>query len=386
MSNSKPNQGYAIGSVISELPGHVYWKDREGIFQGCNAQQARSAGFNHPSELVGKTDYDMPWKAQAEALRQTDQQVMMTRQPVVIEEQSLTAEGQNATFLSKKTPWYDEDGNVIGIIGISIDITAEKEAQQLRLEREQNLKHMHFMEALAGSIAHELRTPLAAVKHGLEGFRDYFPRLMEGYEKAVAAGLIEHPIRQGHLDMLKHVLPSIYRQADCGNQIIDIQLMNMNKHKIDDSEFCPCFMVLIIDDALNSYPFSREERALIHWDSNLDFSFYGNALLTKHVLWNLIKNALYFIRAERKGELYIWIEKHEDENTVHIKDTAKGMTAAVQAHIFDEFYTSGNGGSGLGLTFCKIIMQSFGGNISCESEEGKYAEFILHFPLYNPAF
>jgi signal transduction histidine kinase len=98
----------------------------------------------------------------------------------------------------------------------------------------------------------------------------------------------------------------------------------------------------------------------------------------------LIKNALHFIHAERKGKIFIWIENHENKNTVHIKDTAKGMSTAVLAHIFDEFFTNREGGTGLGLTFCQIIMNAFGGKITCKSVDGEYAEFILHFPLYNP--
>jgi hypothetical protein len=119
MSYVKSIQGYAMNSAISKLPGHVYWKDRHGVFQGCNEEQARAAGFNHPSEMIGKTDYDMPWKDQAEKIREVDQQVMSTQQLIVKAEESLIA-GHCATFLSKKIPWYSEDGQVIGIIGISI--------------------------------------------------------------------------------------------------------------------------------------------------------------------------------------------------------------------------------------------------------------------------
>lgn len=62
--------------IVAILPGHVYWKDKNGVFLGCNLEQARDAGFKTQEEMLGKTDFDMPWYIQAEYLQETDRKIM----------------------------------------------------------------------------------------------------------------------------------------------------------------------------------------------------------------------------------------------------------------------------------------------------------------------
>src|SRR6185312_10385114 len=93
-----------LDNIISLMPGHVYWKDKDGFFLGCNEEQARAAGLNSRQEIIGKTDFELPWKEQASILRSSDLKVMKTGKPVVFEEPSVLANGTKAIFLSKKVP------------------------------------------------------------------------------------------------------------------------------------------------------------------------------------------------------------------------------------------------------------------------------------------
>ena len=111
-----------------------------------------------------------------------------------------------------------------------------------------------------------------------------------------------------------------------------------------------------------------------------DFCYFGDRVLTQHVLFNLIKNALSSIKEMGKGEIKIKIEKGELENRLIFTDTALGISKEHLSKIFDQFETRKDVGFGLGLAFCKIVMRSYGGDITCESELGKYAKFILKFP------
>jgi len=108
--------------------------------------------------------------------------------------------------------------------------------------------------------------------------------------------------------------------------------------------------------------------------------FTGNQLLTIHIIFNLLKNALYYIKSVGKGEIYIWLELGEEMNKLCFKDTAKGISSNELPHVFERFYSNTQGGSGIGLAFCKMTMEQFGGDIHCESVEGDYAEFVLSFP------
>jgi signal transduction histidine kinase len=106
----------------------------------------------------------------------------------------------------------------------------------------------------------------------------------------------------------------------------------------------------------------------------------GDDILFTHVLFNLLKNALYYIRAASKGEISIWCEQNEKFNILHFKDTGLGMDKEVLEHIFERFFTRTRHGSGVGLAFCKLVMQSFGGDIICDSVKGEYTDFTLSFP------
>ena len=137
-----------------------------------------------------------------------------------------------------------------------------------------------------------------------------------------------------------------------------------------------------IREALRDYPFiDDEQRALVHWREQHDFFYWGDQRLMKHVLWNLIKNALYYIKLVHQGELTIWTETVGNYHELHVKDTAHGIAEASLPNIFDRFYSTRPTGMGLGLAFCKAVMQAQDGHIRCQSKEGGWTHFILQFPI-----
>jgi two-component system CAI-1 autoinducer sensor kinase/phosphatase CqsS len=138
-----------------------------------------------------------------------------------------------------------------------------------------------------------------------------------------------------------------------------------------------------IDVALQRYPFSTEERILVSWQQDQDFSFQGVELLTVHVLFNLLKNALRHIAQADKGHITIHLETSATSNRLIFRDTGGGIVPEALAHIFMRFYTSSNDsalGAGIGLAFCRDVMTAFGGTIHCNSTHGEYCEFVLTFP------
>ena len=111
--------------VIDNIPQAVFWKDRNLVFLGCNQKVAKIAGFSDPSEIVGKTDWDMPWKPEeTEFFRATDLHIMETNTPQyhIIESQQ-GADGQQRWLDTNKIPLHDANGNVVGILGSFEDIT-----------------------------------------------------------------------------------------------------------------------------------------------------------------------------------------------------------------------------------------------------------------------
>jgi len=88
------------------------------------------------------------------------------------------------------------------------------------------------------------------------------------------------------------------------------------------------------------------------------------------------------LNRKKKGKSLFGLKVESDAqyNYLHFKDTAKGMSAAMAAKVFGQFFSKREHGTGLGLAFCQMVMQAYGGDISCTAEENKYAQFTLKFP------
>ncbi len=241
---------------------------------------------------------------------------------------------------------------------------------------------------LSSSIAHELRTPLLGIKSGSMGIKRYLPILYEAYTLAKQHNLPVGTIRTAHYNTLLPALERIESETNSANIIIDMLLMNVGKQAIDRSMFEICSLKECVNQALQRYPFSSlEEAALVTWEiPRQDLYFYGSQLLMIHVLFNLLKNALHFIaKAQRQGEIKIWLTHEQDQGTLCFKDTGDGISSEVFPRIFERFYSTTFVGTGIGLSFCKLVMESFGGNIECESVYGAYTQFRLTLPQVSTA-
>jgi signal transduction histidine kinase len=245
---------------------------------------------------------------------------------------------------------------------------------------------LRAMLAAASNIAHELRTPLLGIKSGAAGLRQYLPVLLETYQTAKEHGLQIKPIRLAHLHAMHGVLERIESEADHSNVIIDMLLKNTHLHGFQEENFSTCSIKHCVETALQRYPFTSEkERQLIAYDYENDFSFSGIEMLMVHILFNLMKNALYHIAKTNKGGIFIRLQKTSEGNMMIFRDTGAGIPPHILLHIFNHFYSwspdNDNGlGAGIGLAFCHSVMKAFGGSITCKSELGAYTEFTLTFP------
>jgi diguanylate cyclase (GGDEF)-like protein/PAS domain S-box-containing protein len=139
------NSIYLFKSVINNAPViRVFWKDVDGNYLGANNNFAKDAGLNYAEELIGKNDFDMAWKEEGELYRADDRHVMETNTPKLnFEEPQTTPDGKEIILRTSKVPLHDENGKVIGIIGIYEDITQSK-------MHEQQLEHIAYHDVLTG--------------------------------------------------------------------------------------------------------------------------------------------------------------------------------------------------------------------------------------------
>jgi signal transduction histidine kinase len=265
------------------------------------------------------------------------------------------------------------------IIGLIFSRSHERTHQQ----------QIHTMKMLAGSIAHELRTPLSAMMMSGRALGRILPAYQEAYAKAKTANLLEQTVDSDQERYLARLPQNMQAVSQNAHTMITILLTNLNEG-VADQRVEPCSMTLCVEEALKTYPFSPDERRLVHWQGNrdvpIDFSFLGHKELMKHVLFNLFKNALYAINSTGKGEIYITIEPGQNTrgkitNKLIFKDTGPGISPENLLHIFDRFFTKTEHGTGIGLAFCQSVVQSFGGEVTCMSRLGEHTTFTISFPV-----
>ena len=368
-------------SIIEQLPGHIYWKDKNGIILGCNNLQAQAVGLETAQDMVGLTAYDTLPSDQADEITRVDQQVVSSGQAIITEEISNIAGGKKRAYLSKKVPLIRKRTNeIVGVLGVSIDITDFKRTKKKLQEVQHKLE---AMTAVSFSLAHELRMPLTTIEFNASGLSQFLPLLLESYKMAQEAKIPVPEIPQIKLKLLENVLAKIKLEVKAAFNFIEMLLMKTNP-SVSAKSVEVFSMANCIKQALERYPFLGKQKKLINIDLSEDFSVQADSLLLIHVFYNLLKNAIYYIEAAGKGSISIQLKITEHYNKVHFNDTGKGISADMLPHIFKRFFSKTYHGAGVGLTFCKIVMQSLGGKIVCESIEGQYTRFTLFFPKVVP--
>ena len=218
------------------------------------------------------------------------------------------------------------------------------------------------MQMVCGAIAHEIRTHLAIIRINTDNLKT-----AKKEERNKLIDKIQFAIDEASnmLEMFLIKLHNIYSKQN-------------NKNKL---ELCP--IKQDINNAIKEYPFRNGERENICWDSktNENFIYAGNSLLTKHILFNLIKNSLKAIKETGHGKIFVHLTKTDKYNTLAFKDTAAGMSKEVLSSLFQAFNSHSENGAGLGLIYCKLTMEAYGGTITCNTKKGEYTEFVLSFPL-----
>ncbi|MFT4069715.1 hybrid sensor histidine kinase/response regulator [Paraburkholderia sp.] len=226
------------------------------------------------------------------------------------------------------------------------------------------------LQALAGSIAHEMRNPLSQLRHVLDRVEEALPAVTEPGEAPTltdgTASVLYNHLAQGQL--------SIER----GLRIIAMTLDEVGAKSIRSDSLSYLHAAATTRKALEEYGFdSDKERAKVRLVVKEDFVFKVDETVYLFTLFNLIKNALYHIAPYPQATLTLTI----DHDAVIVRDTGAGIAPEIVQHLFEPFRTAGNSsGTGLGLAYCQRAMRAFGGSIECQSEVGKFTEFTLRFP------
>jgi PAS domain S-box-containing protein len=157
-----------LSLILNTVPQAVFWKDREGSYLGCNRVFAVIVGLNEPSQVVGKTDFGLPWtREEAEAYCAVDGDVIRNNRPEFhIIEQVQAASGRRLWVDTSKVPLCDAAGRPFAVLGVFEDITERKQAEAREKVLMAKLEQAGRMEALgmlAGGVAHDLNNVLGPI-------------------------------------------------------------------------------------------------------------------------------------------------------------------------------------------------------------------------------
>lgn len=360
-------------NILDAIPTSVFWKDMAGKYIGCNKYMCDLVGMSR-EEIIGKTDKDLLWTNESDNLHLIDELVINNKAKYEVEETVKVSNSEtNKIFLSTKTPLYNSKNEVVGIIGVSTNITDRKKTEDMRLKKEVAEKTANFAKNIAGSIAHELKNPLATISMCVDRMTNELKdsRSLKDKEKFLKR---EFGIIKSVVYSVNHVINDIL------HKIRSFSIGSIDKSKEKNN------VLNILNKTIKEYPFSKEENKIISMNNvkRTNFIFEGNRDLLKHVFSNLIKNSIRAIKeTSKEGKINIeFDDKEEKFNFIFFKDNGCGVDKKDMEIIFNHYETKHphKGGTGLGLYFCKMMMNSVGGDIVCESVVGEYTLFTLSFP------
>ncbi|EKO3588080.1 hybrid sensor histidine kinase/response regulator [Vibrio metschnikovii] len=244
----------------------------------------------------------------------------------------------------------------------------EISALQTLLTRIQSIieadRRIHQSRALANSIAHEMRNPLSQVQLCFEMLKKH----------------VEH---QAPAQQIKQDIESGQAAIQRGRQLIDIILREVSDSSPEHEPVTMTSIHKAVDQAVSQYGFENEKVVeRIHLPQQDDFVVKLNETLFNFVIFNLIRNAIYYFDSYPNSQIKITTQTGTYENILIFKDTGPGIDETIADKIFDDFFSyQKSGGSGLGLGYCQRVMRSFGGRIECKSRLGEFTEFHLSFPI-----
>ncbi len=356
-----------LRAVFEAIPDLIWMKDKAGVYMSCNSKFERFYGAKQ-SEIVGKTDFDFVDRTLATFFRGHDKTVIDTGEPSVNEEEVVFADdGHHEILETVKTPMFNADGELIGVLGIGRDITERRQAEQALLASQK----MEAMGQLTGGIAHDFNNILGIILGNIE--------LLEHQ-----SGLDEKTVRR-----LAAIKKSSQRAADLTKQLLGFTRHSNDLQVVTDINLVITEMDNLIARSVTPEVEVKQELAEDLWLTEIDPGDFQDVLI------NLVINARDAM--PDGGQLLIQTRNsvldsedcaaHQDMTpgeyvVLLISDSGIGIDELHQKKIFEPFFTTKEQGKGTGLGLAMVFgfIRRSGGCIRVDSETGQGTTFSIFLP------
>ena len=368
-----------LDKILSSSPDLIWYKDIRGVYQLVNPRFSDIIGRSR-SEFIGKRAEEIMPLSIASVFNKNDNAAITALKPLYTEERIGFADSHEEILDCVRTPIFDPNGKRVGVLGFARNVTSrvniENELRNTQLELEQavntaNRANEHKGEFLA-RMSHEIRTPMNAII----GLTNISQKKLDGMELNTDLNEIE-----GHLDQIEassqHLLGLL-------NDILDISKIEAGKIELSEEAVELVKLTETVVGIIKPRCTEKDIEFVTQFDTFTPSTFLSDALRLRQVLINLLGNAVKF--TPQNGQIvFSVVKKAQEEGRVFVefsvRDNGIGISEEGIANIFKPFEQAGNhiskqyGGTGLGLTISKRIVELFGGDIIIESKLGEGSVF-----------
>lgn len=406
-----------LKNLIDNSPAVIWMKDPQGRYRMVNRQYERIFGLRN-EDISGKTDFDIFPPQTAAKMRSNYEQVLRTGE-LLRSDTEVMHDDHAHTFLSLVFPIRNREGLISGVCCVATEITERKELERQLKELNETLEQkvqrrtaelaeantalrtsleqlqrtkdqlvesekMAALGNLVAGVAHEINTPVGvgvtAASHlaeKIEGFERLYREERLGREE-----FEQFTALAGRTCQI--LLKNLRRAAD---QISSFKRIAVDQSTEDEREFN--LHEYVREILLSLHPKLHKTRHHVSLDCREDLYIRSYPGALAQILTNLIMNSLIHGFAEKDaGEIGIIFKLVDSAVVLHYSDNGCGIPPENQKKIFEPFFTTrpGQGGSGLGLHITyNLVTRKLGGSISCHSEPGGGAEFVIEIPLVKYA-
>jgi two-component system, sensor histidine kinase and response regulator len=360
-----------LRALIDALPDHIYFKDTQGRIVTCNQAEAQHQGKT-PEDLRGKTDFDF-YPPQLAAQFAADERALMDSGQALVnhEEPNLDLAGNQRWYSTTKVPFQDAAGKVNGLVGITRDITARKQAEEaLRQAKDAAETANRAKSEFLANMSHEIRTPMNAVI-GMSNL------------------LLDTPLNPEQLEFVNTIRTGGETLLTIINDILDFSKIEAGKLLFETVDFDLHEMVEYSVDLVAERAQAKGIELTYFMAPETTRGLRGDPGRLRQVLLNLLSNAVKFTT---QGEIALEISQTSQTETqvelrFTLRDTGIGISPEAQLRLFQPFEqedsstTRRYGGTGLGLAICRRLVEHMSGQIGVISHPNQGSTFWFQVQL-----